>query len=827
MFLGGKLRMDTTTRNLAVLLVISIGFPATNAYAQSDAGVLEEILVTAQKRTQSLQDVPISVSVMTGEKMAEAAIENLDDLALYVPNFSKGDSGIGAIIQIRGIATGSNPGFEQSVVTYMDDISLARSGLARMPFMDLERVEVLRGPQNVLFGKNSIAGAISMVTAKPTEELDGNVSLRYGWEYEDSEAVAVLSGPFSDTFRGRIALRQAERGGYYDNAGNGRTDEGRDETAIRATLAWDIGDRTEVLFKYEQDKVESTGSGEELIFEYTNPFPFDPVLNPLSGLTYTQSVAALEGAYNAALAGFGLPPISVGSDDAVVDRVRRSNVDERHDLDLDLMQLTLNHDFDGFTFTSVTGFIEFDEETFTGSSSGIDISKILSFEEYEQFSQEFRLTSEAGGRFDWIAGAFYQDWELKNDESTLVDEMNMPVLLGLLGAAPGLEAVANLDSTRQYWGDSKSYAAFGQFTFNMSDTARVTLGGRYTREEKNGRRFVDIISTATGEFDLNQAIFASCAFGVDYESLGQASIGPIGAFIPDCTGNFVGPGAYSTHDVSGNRTESSFTPSIVGEFDIGDSHMLYASYSEGFKAGGFDARAPRESDIEYEDETVQGFELGLKSTLAGGKAETNIAVFHSTYKDLQVSSFDGVAGFVVGNAAKSTAQGFEADGRWRATENLTLFGSLAYLDNTYDSYPNTPCSPRHTQLTGEVLCDRSGNRLSYVPEWSASLVADFTLPINGDLDFRSTLDLNYESDYFTNSTQEAFSVQDSYTMYNLRLALEAEKWTFAILGKNLTDEYVLEFTSVVPLSGSSLQAPAYKGFAQPPRTISAQFEYRF
>jgi outer membrane receptor protein involved in Fe transport len=114
-----------------------------------------------------------------------------------------------------------------------------------------------------------------------------------------------------------------------------------------------------------------------------------------------------------------------------------------------------------------------------------------------------------------------------------------------------------------------------------------------------------------------------------------------------------------------------------------------------------------------------------------------------------------------------------------------------------------------------------------VPEWSASLVADFTLPISGDLDFRSTLDVNYESDYFTNSTQEAFSVQDSYTMYNLRLALEAEKWTFAILGKNLTDEYVLEFTSVVPLSGSVLQAPAYKGFAQPPRTISAQFEYRF
>jgi outer membrane receptor protein involved in Fe transport len=789
--------MDTLRRSLAALLVISIGFPAGNAAAQTDTGVLEEIMVTAQKRTQSLQDVPISVAVMTGEKMAEAGIDNLDDLALYVPNFSKGKGGIGEIIQIRGIATGFNPGFEQSVVVYTDDISLARSGLARMPFMDLERVEVLRGPQNVLFGKNTIAGAISMVTAKPTDEFEGSIGLRYDAEYDDGEAVAVLSGPFSDSFRGRVVLRKAERGGYYDNAGNGRAEEEREETSVRATLAWDIGDNTEVLFKYEQDEVDSRGLGDELFFEYDNPFPFDPVFNPLAGLTYTQSAAVLEGAYNAAIVPLGLPPVSIGSDDSVVDRVRRSNAEERNDLDLDLMQLTLNHQFDGFTFTSVTGYVEFDEETLTGSSSGIDISNVLSYEEYEQVSQEFRFTSEPGGKFDWIAGAFYQDWEVKNDESTLVDDMNLLVLVGLLGASPGLEAVANLDSTRQYWGDSKSYAAFGQFTFNISDTARVTLGGRYSREEKNGRRLVDIINTGTGEFDLEQAIFASCAFEVDYESLGQTSIGPIGAFIPDCDGNFVGPGAYSTHDAVASRKQNKFTPSITGEFDIGDDHMMYASYSEGFKAGGFDARAGRESDIEYEDENVQGIELGLKSSLAGGRAETNVAIFHSTY------------------------------GRWRATDNLTFYGSLAYLDNTYDRYPGATCSPRHTQLTGESLCDRAGSRLSYVPEWSASIVADYVHPISGDLDFRSTLDINYESDYFTNSSQEAFSVQDAYTMYNLRLALESDRWTVAVLGKNLSDEYVLEFTSAVPLSGSILQAPAYRGFAQPPRTIAAQFEYRF
>jgi outer membrane receptor protein involved in Fe transport len=164
--------MDTLRRSLAVLLGITVGLSAIVTQAQELA--FEEIIVTAQKREQSLQDVPISVSVLTGDKIEEAGIDNLDDLALYVPNFSKGESGGGAILQMRGIASGSNPAYEQSVTLYMDDISLARGPLSRMPMMDLERVEVLRGPQNVLFGKNAIAGAISLVTAKPTDEFEGH-----------------------------------------------------------------------------------------------------------------------------------------------------------------------------------------------------------------------------------------------------------------------------------------------------------------------------------------------------------------------------------------------------------------------------------------------------------------------------------------------------------------------------------------------------------------------------------------------------------------------------------------------------------------------------
>jgi iron complex outermembrane receptor protein len=813
--------MKTLTKRSSYTLLGGVAMLlAAAANAQDQEFIFEEIVVTAQKRAQGVQDVPISISVLTGDKLNEAGIDTLDDLALYIPNFSKGESGAGPIIQIRGIATGSNPAFEQSVVMYMDDISLSRAPLARMPFMDLQRVEVLRGPQNVLFGKNSIGGAISLITAKPTDEFEGNVSLRYEPEFEGSEAVAVVSGPLGDNVRGRLAVRYADLGGYYENSAFNRVEEQREETAVRATLAWDATEKTEVIFKFEHDTVDSIGEGQEMIFGYASPF---------TGADYPTTVAAIQAGYNAVITGFGLPPVDVGSDEISQNRVRRSAFDGYQELDLNASQLTINHDFDNFTFTSITGYVEYEEDRLAGGGlTGIDISSILTNEEYDQISQEIRFTSNTDGSIEWIAGAYYQSWDLQANEDTLVDDMNLPVLLGVAGFSPGLEAVANLNSFRNFTGDSETYAAFGQMTWHMSDTARLTLGGRYTREEKTGRRFVDIINTATGLFDVTQAITASCGFDVDYQALGEFSNGPFGAFIPDCDGNFVGPGAYSTHDTNGERAENAFTPSLTVEFDIGEDNMLYGSASTGFKAGGFDARAPREADLEYEDEQVTGLEAGLKSRFADGRVETNVALFHSSYEDLQVSSFDGVAGFVVGNAAEYTAQGLEFDGRWRATDALTVSGSFAYIDAEFDNYENTGCNS-YLALTGQVAfpCSRTGTTPGNTPEFSGNLSLDYVQPVATNMSFRATLDVLYEDEYFTEPTKEVGTVQDAYTKLNLRLALEGERWTFAVLGKNLTDEEVIEFSGEVPLSGEFLAAPAYYGYLQPPRTIAAQFDYRF
>lgn len=822
--------MHLKSRSAAIAIGFVLGLAAAGAAAQNQTAGLEEVIVTAQKRAQSLQDVPISVSVIGGDKIQEAAINNLDDLALYVPNFSKGESGAGAIVQIRGIATGSNPGFEQSVVIYMDDISLGRSPLARMPLMDLERVEVLRGPQNVLFGKNAVAGAVSLITAKPTDEKEGSISLRYEPDYGDTEGTVVLSGPLSDKIAGRLAVRYADYGGYYYNSFLERDEEQREEMAVRGTLRWDAGENAELIFKFENNTVDSKGEGHELIFGY------DTLIPGFEGLDYPGLVATLQGYYNfgifPAVPGFA-PPIDVGTDEISMDRVRRSAFDGYQELDLNKFQVTYNQDFGDVAFTSVTGYIEYEEERLAGGGlSGIDISSVFTNEKYEQISQEFRFVSTGDGPIQWIAGGFFQTWDLDQTGTTILDAMNVPVLLGLT-IAPGLEGIANLEGTLDYDSDSKTYAAFGQFTWNMTDAARITLGGRYTHEIKNGRRFNDVINGATGEFDVVQAILASCIFGVDYDTLGYLSgLGPSIAPLPDCTFAALAPaGYYSTHDAMGKRTEDAFTPSLTLEFDVGDDSLFYVSASQGFKAGGFDATAFRENTPEYEEEEVLGYELGLKSSFAGGRAQTNIVFFSSEYDDLQSTTFDGTAGFFTGNAAEYDAQGVEFDGRWRVTDSLTLAGSFAYIDGTFGGGEvesnRIPCNTRFGQLNPGVACYREGRIPSNTPEWSGSLIADLVLPVSGNMDFRATLDVNYEDEYFTEPTKEVATIQDAYTKYNLRLALEGERWTFAVLGKNLSDEDVLEFSGAVPLSGPELFASTYYGYLQPPRTISAQFDYRF
>ncbi|MDB2319635.1 TonB-dependent receptor [Porticoccaceae bacterium] len=226
---------------MSKLLSKSVMAVAVSAIAlTTNAATLEEIVVTAQQRAESLQDVPVSVAAVTAKKISDSGIVDLQGLSELVPNFSINETGISTTVTIRGISSGINSGFEQSVGMYNDGIFYGRDQLARVPMIDMERVEVLRGPQGILFGKNSIAGAVSQISAKPTDEFEGSVTALYEPDHGETDLRMVLSGPLTDNLSGRLAVMTRELDGYVKNTELGADEQNEDEQVVRATLRWDV-----------------------------------------------------------------------------------------------------------------------------------------------------------------------------------------------------------------------------------------------------------------------------------------------------------------------------------------------------------------------------------------------------------------------------------------------------------------------------------------------------------------------------------------------------------------------------------------------------------
>jgi outer membrane receptor protein involved in Fe transport len=253
--LASRRRSAPFRRSLVAAALAGLAAPV-----MAQNAMLEEVVVTAQKRTESLQDVPISVSAVSGDKMVEMNITNLESLTTYVPNFSMNQSGISNNITIRGVSSGINPGFEQSTGMYVDNIYYGRGQLSRAPMFDLERVEVLRGPQPILFGKNSIAGAVSMMTARPTQEFEGSITALYESEEARQDYRLVLSGPITDTLSGRLSVLYREMDGNYTNTFTGGDEKEEEEQVFRGSLLWQPTDELSVRVKYESNTSTTTAA---------------------------------------------------------------------------------------------------------------------------------------------------------------------------------------------------------------------------------------------------------------------------------------------------------------------------------------------------------------------------------------------------------------------------------------------------------------------------------------------------------------------------------------------------------------------------------------
>jgi iron complex outermembrane receptor protein len=696
---------------------------------------LEEVLVTAQKRVESLSDVPVSVTALDGDKLKKAGIENLSDLSAYTPNFKMVEGGLLPNVYMRGVGSGSNQGFELSVGIFSDGVHLGRPHQTRGAFMDLERVEVLRGPQSILFGKNAIAGALSLVSAKPGDELESNFSGMRGGPDETQEFSAMVSLPLSDNFGVRVAVRNRDEEGYMynENPALDRKEPAVEELSARVTFGWDPTEHTVSTLKLEKTNRVQRGRQFEITHE-----------------------SALTGC---------------SGENVVLDGIK--NTDDKEYAEIDNYNATLNIDvdYDAGTFTSVTAATGFEsEDLFDGDSSSFDTVPLLGIEEYDQLSQEFRFTSPGGEFIDYIFGGFYQSSEMTFDESTALLVRNGALNdagRDPLGCLINMQTNVAADLDKDFYINSDAWSGFVQLTFNLTETLRSTVGVRYVNEEKEGFRELFLYQPGTRN-------------GVD----------PVTAAV-------LGALNIEEHKLERQREVGVTLPSINVQWDATADVMTYITATKGAKSGSYDARNNNAvegpggggTNFEFEDEVAIAYELGAKMGLADGAAELNVALYHVEYEEMQVSVFDGVAGFVVSNAGSALTKGVEMDGRWLMSDWFLLSGSLAYLDFEWLEYLEGPC----LATDDEDICDLSGERNQQTPKWSASLSGTFSFPLSTNIMLDFTTDASFKDSHFTSGELDPRGIQGAYTKFNARLAVGHidGDWSLALVGKNLTDEMTI------------------------------------
>jgi outer membrane receptor protein involved in Fe transport len=782
---------------------------------------LEEIVVTAQYREAGLQDVPISVSAVTGDMMVDTALQKVEDIQFLVPNFDMTETGISTSVFIRGIGSGINQGFEQSVGYYIDGVHYPRGQQSRMPFLDLERVEVLRGPQSILFGKNSVAGALNVTTAKPTTEFEGSIFASA--ETEDGETIVegMLSGPFSDRVRARVAARTRDMDGYMFNGTVSRDEPNREDWTVRGTMEFDFSDTFMATIKAEVSEFDVTGRHVEVINEVPALGPPPP--DGFGGLLWSEI-----------LVGFFLQDPSVLNN--TQDGIRHSNDDFSFN-ELETYVLTLDWDIGDYELKSISAWETFEyDEVCDCDFTGANIFGAALQEAYDQFSQEIRLTSPLNESFDYILGLYYQTSDHEYHDQIFVDpdSMLIPAINALTMSTAG-NVLAATEANRLATVDNDVISAFAQFNWHVSDVFTLQLGGRYTQDERDGFRTLSILAQGGGPLPPAQALAAliyadPTLFAITSTNL--AAFGPTGEALIGLLGEL---------PVSGTRDKSKFSPDVKLVWDVSDDVMLYGSWAEGFKSGSFDFRANNKNfypdmptSFEFEDEENTNWEIGGKFAV-GGRAEINATIVFTEYEDLQVSLFDGRLGFNVGNAAAADIVGAEFDVRIAAGDYLTVTGGLAYLDFEFTDFRNGQCyfgqAPTE-DLNGDGIpdsCPYTGQPNQMVSDWQGNVTFDFSFPVGSNLEIRALLDVFYKDDHHTANTFDPKLVQDAYTKINARLGIGSESgsWEIALLGRNLTDEEVLQYGGDLPLAGSVFGAGGNYAFFAQGRTLSVQGILRF
>ena len=776
---------------VVVLSASSLLVPAQVVRAQT-AQEIEEVVVTARKRQEILQEVPVVVNVLTEEMINSQRIEGIGDIGTIVPGMvaSKTISGTSGVIYLRGVGTGaSNPTFDQAVAINLDGVGINSAQLIKAGMFDLRQIEVLKGPQALFYGKNSPGGVIAIHTNDPTDEFEFELSGMYETEAEEVTGRGIISGPITDTLGGRLSFGWSDAKSSHVDIYNSNQFEagpaGPVQTAfttprnseletgyVMGTLLWEPTDNFSAKLKYAHLQDDQDG------------MPYDGIQKVYCGLGVPQAFYPVAGIDNCKsddkviVPGFNhtlLPALQNG-------KFASHSGNGLFENQNDFAVLEMHYETDGgLSFTSVTGWLENEELRLADASFQAAAGLVTSQEaDLDQWSQEFRLVSNYDGNLNFALGAFYENKEIGIDTDVAGGSNFVGVPIAVRGLSPinfGRQAAIQ---------EGTSYSVFGQLNWDINDRTTLAVGGRWSYEEKENE-----VRVVAGGSDVMVGLLDP---EVDYDN---------------------------------------FSPEVTLSYQYTDDIMFFASYRTGFKSGGYDTSyKPRTLlpialtpggffDNLYDEEEVDGFEIGMKSTLLEGALRLNITAFSFEYEDLQLSKFtsdsSGALSFRVINAAATSLDGLEVETMWLTpVEGVTLTANVAWSKSEYDDYIADcftgqtialGCDDNPDPLTGNFRgADMSGESLPFASDLSANLGLNYVTQVSDNWNLALNLTAAYQDEY--NQSSEFIpdeAREDSYWWINAAASLYSsdDKWEVFVRGVNLSDEYYNVSAAGTPFTGSA------------------------
>ena len=812
------MKVARTRRLLASSIALIIAGTETPLISAEETLALEEIVVTARKREESLQDVPVVVQALTSDALEASGTSNFQDLNDQVSGLTIYSGGvINPSINLRGIQGDPvNLGNDEAVSINMDGIQHSNSQLFRFGLFDVETIEVLKGPQALFFGKNSPGGIVSVRSKNPTDEFFSEVRVGHEEAAKRTFGHVIVSGPLTDSWGARAGLRYEDSEGFFENTWPGAEDTGPryDQYIFSGTLRGEL-ESTSLNFKVYHAEQNGDGSQyNQVQLSRCNLGEAASLMNPFSDCEINDRYSA--------------PPALPAAD---ISRVGRD--EPGFDYKLSQFGFEIEHEInDRWNFANILGYVDIDN-FYYGALGPNALLHIGADNKLETISEEFRFT----GDFDKtrvMVGGYVDDRTSTQRSIAILDLRSTPLAAGLPTAPDSITKI-----------ESDSWSVFGQVEYDIREDITLSVGARYSEEERvfSGRNLHDYFFPLNGGIQFNEGSLNVITPKVDYSNL---------------------------------------SPEVSITYRPTDSITLFANYKEGFKSGGFNMSGPAVApsnasvtvggdvidlparEISYLDENVSGFEFGAKMMLLQDTLRLNTSLYSYEYENLQspaiVPSITGAPESRTINAGIADIQGFEADLLWQTPiQALQISGNLAYNSNEYGSFV-TDCNEYQLTTPGATGCnvdvdnntatnayggfvgpndvinnggfdgqDREGHALRRAPELSGSIGANLDFELGGNLRLQAGILASYSDEYQGSEENLPWAVQDSYVLYNANIGIyDADgAWSVHLIGRNLTDEEV-QLTSFDFGGSGNLEAGIPEDTATQrnnPREIILQFTF--